>query len=99
MKWLILLFPLTAFANVLTWDAAPGADSYQVWRKDSKCGTTTAPYVLVAPAVTEVTWTDPDVPLPWKACYYVIAENFNGESLPSNEAGKRPGKPSGVGVN
>lgn len=97
---ILLFFPLSAFAidNVLVWDPSAGADSYSVSRKSESCGSPSVSWVGIATGLTEVTFTDLDVQNPWDACYRVTAVNESGESPPSDEAGKVPGKPVGLQV-
>lgn len=67
----------------LTWDASPGATSYNVYRGTSPGGPYPTP---VASGVTGTSATDaPDVS--GMTCYYIVTgRNLYGEGLPSNEA-------------
>lgn len=67
----------------LTWDASPGATSYNVYRGTSAGGPYPTP---VASGVTGTSATDaPDVS--GTTCYYIVTgRNLYGEGLPSNEA-------------
>jgi len=72
---------------ILTWNAASGVDSYNVYRSDSPGG----PYKLVASGVKENQYTDTDGLENDRYYYYVVTSvNAQGESDYSNEAAAFP---------
>lgn len=101
MKKLIAVFlflaPLSAFGadNVLTWEGVAGADGYTVYGKNEACSTDSLSYTPIEniPAGTHTTIHSTGASDGFDWCYRLTAYNANGESVPSQEAGKVPGAP------
>ena len=113
MKYLLLLlFPLTAFANednIVTWDAFSPLDqvnvqTVQIERKMEACALNAQPWVQVGEVgATAVTFTDVNL-APEPYCYRAFSWNSSvGRSLASNTAFKTvpfgiPSAPANLGV-
>lgn len=96
----LLLTACTAYGNedsIIEWDPSLGADGYKVYRKFEKCDAPnpTAQWELLVDVGSATVYTDPGLPWGTKVCYYAVAYNEGGESLPSNTDGKviKPDRP------